>query len=163
MGILSDILKGKGETLLAPADGILLSVEELPDQTYANGLLGEGIALQMKSGTIVSPATGKVTLVMHTGRAICIRTESEAEVILHVGLDVAEKEIPYEIFVEQGQEIEAGDVIMQVDLEKLVASGGLPIIPVVIANSEKFTLSEPEEEVVKAGDPILVVKRNNKI
>lgn len=161
MGILSDILKGKGETLFAPADGILLDLEKLSDETYAKELLGAGVALQMKNGTIVSPVTGTVTLVMHTGRAICIRTASEAEVILHVGLEVAEKEIPYEIFVEEGQAVEAGDVIMQVDLEKLIASGGIPITPIVIANPEKFTLSKADEEVVQSGDPILTLKRKH--
>lgn len=164
MGLLTDILKGKGKSLLAPVDGELIPLNQLEDETYANGLLGEGIAFHMKSGTILAPADGVVTLIMHTGHAMCIRTEQGAEIILHVGLGVPPGNgFPIEIFVEPNQVVEAGDVIMQIDLEKLIEAGAQPVLPMVIPNPEGFTITDlSEETVVTAGTPVLQVRSNVK-
>lgn len=164
MGLLTDILRGKGKSLLAPVDGDLIPLNQLEDETYANGLLGEGIALSMKSGTIIAPADGVVTLIMHTGHAVCIKTDIGAEIILHVGLQIpSDSEFSIEVFVEPNQTVEAGDVIMQVDLEKMIETKALPVLPLVISNPEKFAITELSEEIgVKAGDPILQVKPSGK-
>lgn len=160
MGLLTDILKGKGKPLLSPVDGDLIPLNQLDDETYANGLLGEGIALQMKSGTILAPADGEVTLIMHTGHAICIKTEQGVEIILHIGLGGSvENEFPIEIFVELNQQVEAGDVIMQIDLEKMIESGVRPVLPMVVPNPERFTITTiTEETTVSAGTPILQIR-----
>lgn len=162
MGLLTDIWKGKSETILSPSDGRLIPLAELQDSTYANGLLGEGMAIYIKSGTVAAPISGTVTLIMHTGHAICIRTDSGADVMIHVGLQANNTEIPYEVFVEEGQYVEAGDVILHVDYEALVTGGALPIIPVVISNPERFRITAVEEELVKMGDPILQIKSDGK-
>lgn len=164
MGLLTDILKGKGKPIVAPVDGELIPLSQLDDETYANGLLGEGIAFYMKSGTILAPADGVVTLIMHTGHAICIKTEQGAEIILHIGLGFPQEDgFSIEVFVEPNQVVEAGDVIMQIDLEKMIESGSEPILPMVIPNPEKFTITKlTEETTVSAESPILQIRPNGK-
>ncbi|MBL1230257.1 PTS transporter subunit EIIC [Enterococcus sp. BWB1-3] len=132
--------------LRAVADGEVISIEEVPDEVFSQKMLGNGFAVEPVSGTVYSPIDGEVVSVFPTKHAIGLKTEEGLEVLIHMGLDTVEmKEPAFEIFVQVGQKLAAGEKIAHADLAKIKAEGkGITII-VVFTNSEKvqkFTLDK---------------------
>ncbi|MCB5951100.1 PTS transporter subunit IIBC [Enterococcus sp. BWT-B8] len=147
-GVFSHTEEASGliKELRAVADGEVISIEEVPDEVFSQKMLGNGFAVEPVSGTVYSPIDGEVVSVFPTKHAIGLKTEEGLEVLIHMGLDTVEmKEPAFEIFVQVGQKLAAGEKIAHADLAKIKAEGkGITII-VVFTNSEKvqkFTLDK---------------------
>ncbi|MCB5955079.1 PTS transporter subunit IIBC [Enterococcus sp. CWB-B31] len=147
-GVFSHTEEASGliKELRAVADGEVISIEEVPDEVFSQKMLGNGFAVEPVSGTVYSPIDGEVVSVFPTKHAIGLKTEEGLEVLIHMGLDTVEmKEPAFEIFVQIGQKLTAGEKIAHADLAKIKAEGkGITII-VVFTNSEKvqkFTLDK---------------------
>ena len=107
-------------SLKAVEDGRTIPMDEVNDQTFAQELLGPGIAIVPSNGTVVSPINGTIATVMDTKHAVCIQGEDGLELIVHAGLDTVELNGKYyQTYKEIGDQVKAGDVLLEFDLEEI--------------------------------------------
>ncbi|PRR81523.1 sucrose-specific PTS transporter subunit IIBC [Clostridium vincentii] len=134
------IIKTKGsEVLFAPMKGEAVSIEDMPDKTFADKLLGDGIAINPTDGTVVSPVDGTIALVYETKHAIAIITESGVEVLLHIGIDTVKMNGEgFKSFVNCGDKVKAGDKLLEVDLDLIEEKATSKITAMVITNTDNF-------------------------
>ena len=132
--------KANPNHLYAPMAGAAVPITEVPDPTFAEGLLGDGIAIIPTDGKVCAPCDGTVTTMFDTGHAVCLNTESGAELLIHVGLEtVGLKGVPFDVKVANGDTVKKGQVLMIADLEAIKAAGLPTITPVLVCNSADYT------------------------
>ncbi|MFC0672356.1 PTS sugar transporter subunit IIA [Brachybacterium hainanense] len=142
----------------APAPGVLLGLDAVPDPVFSGGLVGPGFAVNLAGGSICAPVAGTVVLVPETRHAIGIRAENGAEVLVHVGVDsVALKGEGFAARVREGEEVAAGQAILDVDLELLRARIPSVITPVVVSNADGFEIEGPVLDAA-VGERVLAVR-----
>ena len=146
MGFFDRFKKDKGIELTAPMKGKCVSIKEVPDPTFAEEILGKGIAVIPQDGHVYAPADGKISTVFPTGHAVGITTADGAEILIHIGLDTVElKGEPFEQKVKEGQDVKKGDLLVVADLDKIKASGRETITPMIICNCLLYTSPSPRD------------------
>lgn len=106
------------QILSSPLSGKILDLSEVPDETFASKLMGDGIAIEPTSGIITSPVDGTVAQLFWTNHALGIITDSGIELLIHVGIDTVKMEgRGFKAFVSQGDKVKAGDKLLEVDLD----------------------------------------------
>ncbi|WP_298131585.1 beta-glucoside-specific PTS transporter subunit IIABC [Micropruina sp.] len=120
----------------SPMDGTLVAIGDVPDPVFASGAMGAGIGVEPTSGTVYSPVTGTIIVTMGSGHAYGIRTDEGVEVLVHVGIDTVNmKGEGFEPKVAQGDRVNAGDVLVEVDLGKITQAGYSTTTVVIITNT----------------------------
>jgi len=129
-------------SLKAVEDGRTIPMDEVNDQTFAQELLGPGIAIVPSNGTVVSPINGTIATVMDTKHAVCIQGEDGLELIVHAGLDTVELNGKYyQTYKEIGDQVKAGDVLLEFDLEEITKAGYDVTTPIVITNLGDYKIT----------------------
>lgn len=143
----------------APAAGRAVSIKEVNDPTFAEEILGKGVAVIPSEGKIYAPADGEIGMVFDTLHAVSLTTEYGAEVLIHVGLDTVKmKGEGFEGHVKAGDKVKKGDLLLTVDLEKVKAAGYDIITPMLICNTGDYASVEAmADKQVAAGDDVLSV------
>lgn len=144
-------------SLKAVEDGRTIPMDEVNDQTFAQELLGPGIAIVPSNGTVVSPINGTIATVMDTKHAVCIQGEDGLELIVHAGLDTVELNGKYyQTYKEIGDQVKAGDVLLTFDLEEIAKAGYDVTTPIVITNLSGYRITKClTGQQVKAGDEVI--------
>ena len=131
--------KSNPNHLYAPMTGAAVPVTEVPDPTFAEGLLGNGIAIIPTDGKVCAPCDATVDTMFSTGHAVSLTTESGAEILIHVGLETVGLEgKPFNVKVASGDKVKKGQVLMVADLEAIKAAGLNTITPMLVCNSDDF-------------------------
>jgi len=131
-----------------PIDGKVISLTEVPDQVFAQGMMGQGFAISPTGNTVYSPIDGKIVSIFPTKHAIGLVTDTGVEILIHVGVDTVKlKGQGFEQLAEDGQVIKRGDALLKIDLAYIEANAPSSIIPIIFTNltTEKLT-------VLKDGD-----------
>ena len=124
--------KEKGNVLYAPCKGKVVPLTEVPDPTFSEKLLGDGFAVIPTEGKVYAPA--------------------DAEILIHIGLDtVTLKGAPFTAHVAAGDKVKKGDLLMDVDLDKIKEAGLNTITPVLICNTDDYEKISLQKE----GDVLL--------
>lgn len=136
---IAELKELKQEIIASPMIGQVVKLENVPDEVFASGAMGKGIAIDPADGTVVAPAAGEITLVFPTGHAIGMRTENGAEILIHVGMDtVSLAGKGFNTFVQVGDKVDAGQKLLEFDLAT-ICEANLPVIsPVIVTNSTEF-------------------------
>ena len=144
-------------SLKAVEDGRTIPMDEVNDQTFAQELLGPGIAIVPSNGTVVSPINGTIATVMDTKHAVCIQGEDGLELIVHAGLDTVELNGKYyQTYKEIGDQAKAGDVLLEFDLEEITKAGYDVTTPIVITNLGDYKITKClTGQQVKAGEEVI--------
>ena len=131
----------------SPLKGKAVALADVPDETFANEILGPGVAVDPSEGTVVAPADGEVSSIFDTKHAVGLTLDNGMELLIHVGINTVELNGEgYEAFVKDGDRVTAGQTLIRFDRE-LIASRGYPLItPVILTNADDFG------EVVQAAD-----------
>ena len=112
----------------------------MPDPTFADGLLGKGVAIIPADGNVYAPADGEVTMAFQTGHAVAMTTADGIEVLVHIGLETVSLEgKPFTMHVVDGQKVSKGDLMIEADLDAIRAAGREIITPVVVCNADAFS------------------------
>ena len=145
MGFFSKLF-GKAEEavnpnqLYAPMEGQAVPVTEVPDPTFAEGMLGNGIAIIPTGGKVCAPCDATVDMMFTTGHAVSLIAESGAEILIHVGLETVSLEgKPFKVHVASGDKVKKGQLLMEVDLEAVKAAGLNTITPMLVCNSADYS------------------------
>lgn len=144
-------------SLKAVEDGRTIPMDEVNDQTFAQELLGPGIAIVPSNGTVVSPINGTIATVMDAKHAVCIQGEDGLELIVHAGLDTVELNGKYyQTYKEIGDQVKAGDVLLEFDLEEITKAGYDVTTPIVITNLGDYKITKClTGQQVKAGKEVI--------
>ena len=136
---IAELKELKQEIIASPMIGQVVKLENVPDEVFASGAMGKGIAIDPADGTVVAPAAGEITLVFPTGHAIGMCTENGAEILIHVGMDtVSLVGKGFNTFVQVGDKVDAGQKLLEFDLAT-IREANLPVIsPVIVTNSTEF-------------------------
>lgn len=139
---------GTAKKLYAPIQGTIVPRNEIPDDTFAAGVLGDGVGIDPEEGVVVAPFDSEISSVTDTKHAIGITGPADMEVLIHVGVDTVNmKGDGFELLVEEGQKVKAGQKLMTFDIAKIKAAGYSPVAAVLLTNSDDY----PEFKVVKTG------------
>lgn len=125
--------------VMAPMTGAVLSIESVPDKTFSERLMGDGLAIDPTDGTVLSPVNAVVTQLFRTHHAIGLTTEEGVELLIHVGLDTVKmKGDGFTAFVKKGDQVKAGQKLIEFDLEKVRKQAKSTISPIVVTNSGEW-------------------------
>ena len=147
------------DIVYAPCNGTVIPLKEINDGVFSEGYIGEGLAIEPVDGSFYAPFDCSVAMVFDTHHAIALHTANDTELILHVGLDTVKLNGQHlEVFVQEDQKIQKGDLILRADLEGIQSAGCRTVTPVVItgaggAESVELLKTGP----VHIGDAVLKV------
>ena len=147
----------KLQKIYAPVTGELIPLTNVSDDTFAQEILGKGIAILPQSSEFVSPIAGKITMVYETMHAIGLVSDSGAEILIHIGIDTVKLNGKYfTSHIKKGDQVAVGTPLMTVDLAGIKSEGFSTETPIIITNSNDFEEMLPtDEKNVAVGQPIL--------
>lgn len=143
-----------------PMNGNVISLAEINDGVFSEGMLGDGVAVEPSDGVVVAPFDGVVQMVYDTKHALGLMSDTGIELLIHVGIDTVQLNGKcYDVVVENGQKIKKGDVLAKVDLEGIKDAGYRTVTPVIITNSDEFSeIKTVATGNCNSGDKIITVK-----
>ena len=146
----------------SPVKGKAIPLKEVSDPTFAEEILGKGAAVIPSEGRIYAPADGEIGMVFETLHAVSMTTDSGAEVLIHVGLDTVQMNGEgFTGHVKAGDHVKKGDLLLEVDLEKVKAAGYDTVTPVLICNTPDYESVEGAGSGdVNAGDDLIIISQN---
>ncbi|VTT06562.1 beta-glucoside-specific PTS transporter subunit IIABC [Streptococcus dysgalactiae] len=158
-GVVSaqEVVDIKQEIIASPLIGNIVTLENVPDEVFASGAMGKGIAIDPADGVVVAPANAEVTLVFPTNHAIGLKTENGAEILIHIGMDtVSLSGKGFKNFVNVGDKVTPGQKLLEFDVNAIKAAG-LPVItPIIVTNTDAYTdILTTQEGRVNTGDYLL--------
>lgn len=147
-------------TVFAPLSGKIVPQEEIPDETFAQGLVGKGVGIIPERGEITAPFDGVVTMTTPGGHAVALRGPHNMSVLIHVGIDTVELDGEgFQLCVRTGDQVKAGQKLLIADLEKLEQQGYQAMTLVFLTNNREFAdVKVTGAEWVKAGESLITVE-----
>ncbi len=145
--------------MIAPFDGEVVALKEVPDEAFSSGVVGDGVAIKPTSNIVMAPATGTVVKIFDTNHAFCIETDNGVEIIVHMGIDtVALGGKGFKRLVEEGADVKVGQPILELDLEYLNANAKSMISPVIVSNIDDFDKIAEQVAGVVVGNKTVIYK-----
>ena len=112
---------------------------DVPDPTFAEGILGQGAAVEPTEGLVVAPDDGEVTTIFDTKHAVGLQLDNGAELLIHIGINTVEMNGDgFEAFVKEGDKVKKGDKLVKFDIDKIKAAGYAIATPVIVTNTDDF-------------------------
>jgi len=124
----------------SPVKGEVLPLSAASDDVFSSGALGKGVVVHPIEGKIYSPVSGKIATLFPTKHAIGIVSDEGTEILIHIGIDTVDLKGKYfESHVKQGDHVEAGQLMIECNLDKIHAAGYSTETMVIVTNSDKYT------------------------
>lgn len=141
MGFFSKFFSKTNNNLLyAPVAGKAIPVTEVPDPTFAEEMLGKGIAVEPTDGKVYAPCDGTVATMFDTGHAVTLEAKNGAEVLIHVGLETVNLGGKhFKTCASTGDTVKKGDLLIDADLAAIKAEGYDTVTMMVVCNSDEFS------------------------
>ena len=159
---LFDIFKKKEKTIVtiySPMNGKVIELKEVPDEAFAQKMVGDGCAIEPDRGIICSPIDGQLMNIFPTNHAIIFETIDGLEMIVHFGIDTVKLDGKGFQKLREPGPIKIGDEIVKYNLDDI--KDGVPSTrsPIIINNMEKVEKIEVVSlgKLVKIGEPIMKV------
>ncbi len=147
------------DVLGAVAQGAFVPMEEIPDPTFSQGILGVCCGINPETGKVYSPMDGRISQLADTLHAVGIEAEG-VELLIHIGIDTVEmKGDGFKSHVKEGQTVKKGDLLLTMDLEKIRAAGHPSTIMVAVTNSDDLaSVQAVASGRLKPGDQLMCLK-----
>ncbi|MDY1036172.1 PTS beta-glucoside transporter subunit IIABC [Lelliottia sp. CFBP8978] len=147
------------DDVLSPMSGTVLALDQVPDATFASGLLGQGAAIIPSDNKVIAPFAGEVASLFQTKHAIGLLSESGIEVLIHVGIDTVKLDgKPFTAHVNVGDKVKPGDLLLEFDRQAILDAGYDLATPIIISNSDSYAeVITVAASAVNAGAPLLTV------
>lgn len=154
-----EVQAGKNEVIYAPITGEMKDMSETPDATFAQKMMGDGVVIFPSEGSVFAPFDGEVTFVFGTKHAIGLISALGTEMLIHVGIDTVQLDGKgFEVFVNDGDKIKKGDILIKFDIDYLIENAPSLATPIVFTNLVDSTLNGINFGKVVAGEEILTVE-----
>ena len=144
-----EVLQESAKELYSPLKGEAIKLSEVPDDIFANEILGKGMAVIPKEGLVTAPVDGEVSTLLDKLHAIGITGDNGVEILIHVGINTVElEEKYYKALVKEGDKVTKGQPLLECDLVGIRNAGYNTVTPVIITNSDEYE----EIELTAYGD-----------
>lgn len=139
---------------LAPLDGKIMEIGNVPDKVFSQKIMGDGFAIEPINGHVVSPVNGVVSTLMESKHAVAITADNGLEMIVHFGMDTVNLQGEgFTALVKQGDTVKAGQPMLTVDFANVKGKVPSVITPVVFTNlPEGKSVKVKDGQIVKRGD-----------
>lgn len=125
--------------ILAPVTGTVKEITEVPDNTFAEKMLGDGMAIIPSEGKVYAPADGTVVSIMDSKHGIMFVTNQGVEILIHIGLETVNLRGKYFTqHVKNGEKVKAGELLVEFDRDAIRNEGYDLITPVVVTNMDNY-------------------------
>lgn len=143
--------------VLSPMTGSVLALDQVPDATFASGLLGQGTAIIPSGNQVIAPFAGVVASLFQTRHAIGLLSDSGIELLIHVGIDTVKLDgKPFIAHVNVGDKVQPGDLLLTFDRQAIIDAGYDLATPIIISNSDAYQqVVTVAASAVVAGAPLL--------
>ncbi|WNS45500.1 PTS glucose transporter subunit IIA [Paenibacillus sp. MMS20-IR301] len=122
--------------IFAPVSGQAVELSEVPDETFAGGHMGQGIAIEPAEGRLIAPFSGTIAHVVKSSHAVILEHPSGLQLLMHIGIDtVSLKGSGFTSHIANGDTVEAGQTLIEFDLEAIRAAGYRTITPVIVTSN----------------------------
>lgn len=150
------------QELYAVADGEFVAIDAINDPVFSQKMMGDGFGVNPENDAVYAPISGTVMSIFPTKHAVYIKTETNLEVLVHMGIDTVELDGgPFTLKVEEGQHVGKGDQIAEIDLAALEQAGKEKTVVVIFTNmNEVKDLHLEVSGSVAAGDQVGTVEAN---
>ena len=146
-------------SIVSPLTGEAVPLSETGDPAFAAEALGKGIAVKPSEGKVFAPCDATVSAVM--GHAVGLTCGNGAELLIHVGIDTVNLDGKhYTGYVEEGQHVKAGDLLLEFDIAAIEKEGYKTITPVIVTNSDDYAdIARVTGTVAACKDTLMKLKR----
>ncbi|MBU9724049.1 MULTISPECIES: PTS sugar transporter subunit IIA [Bacillaceae] len=135
----SDIVK-------SPMTGKVVPLSEVPDPTFSQKMMGDGMAIEPADSLVLAPVDGEVINLFPTKHAIGIKTVNGIEILIHIGIDTVNmKGEGFEAFIKQGDNVKTGDKLIKFDMGQVESKAASTITPLIITNGDAVSELNKEE------------------
>ncbi len=143
--------------LTAPLSGRLVPIERVPDPVFSQKMVGDGISIDPLSQALLAPCDGEVVLLHSAGHAVTLETSDAIEIMMHIGLDTVDlKGKGFTPKVNIGDEVRAGDVLIEFDADFVATHAKSLLTQIVVTNSDRVAAFAPRSGDVSAGKDIVL-------
>ena len=149
------------DTVYAPLEGKVVALTDVPDATFAEGVLGLGAAIEPAVGEVIAPADGEVSSIFDTHHAVGLTLDNGMELLIHVGINtVALNGDGFIAHVGEGDRVKRGQPLISFDKDFIVSKGYSIITPVIVSNADDYKeIRITDNAEVKCLDELLTVER----
>ncbi len=147
-------------TILSPLKGNIISRDLIPDETFASGVLGDGVGIEPEEGVVVAPVDGEISSTVDSRHAVGITGPNDMEILIHVGIDTVNMNGDgFEMHVKEGDKVKAGDKLITFSIDKIKAAGYSTTTAVLLTNSDDYNSCQ----IIKTGktdtmEPVITVE-----
>ena len=154
------ISDNKETIICAPVSGKVICREDIPDETFASGIMGEGVGIKPEEEIIVAPLDGEITSVVDTGHAVGLTSSDGVELLIHVGVDTVKMQGDgFQVFVTEGQKVKTGEKLLKFDRDKIRKAGYSDTTAVLVTNSDDYSSVKTVAENVKQKDTVIIIEK----
>lgn len=142
------------DRFVSPMSGKVMALSDVEDQVFSQGLMGQGFAVEINDSKVIAPFDGEVVMTFPTGHAYGLRNSDGVEVLIHIGMDTVELNGEgFHSLVKQGDKVQAGDVLAEVDIECIKKAGKSLVSPIVFTSGQDVKLIDIDK--INAGNPVV--------
>lgn len=146
-------------TLCSPFDGVVIPLREVPDPVFAEGMMGDGLAIHPLSDTLMAPCDGVVTTLHAARHAITLRSDAGVDVLVHIGIDtVALKGDGFTAHVHEGQRVTMGQPLITFALDRVALAARSLATPLLVVDGSPCGIIERTMGRVRAGERIMTIE-----
>ena len=149
-----------GEEIKSPMNGTVIPLSEVPDAVFSSEMLGKGFGVEPSEGKAYAPVDGEVTTVFDTKHAIGLMSKHGVELLIHIGMDTVKLNGKgFDVKVKTGDQVKAGDLLAEFDMD-LIKGEGYPVTTaVVVTNTDDCEeISEVRTGAATKDTEVLTVK-----
>ena len=133
------VIEVGADKIVSPAVGTLVKQDDIPDATFASGVLGAGLGIAPTKGIVVAPCDGTISTVAESKHAIGISTDTGLELLIHVGVDTVKMNGDgFSPAVAEGDTVKKGDLLLNFDIDKIKKAGYSDTVVFLLTNSDDF-------------------------
>ncbi len=162
MGLFDKFKKNKeaqGIKFITPIKGEVIKLDEIPDPVFAGKMMGDGFGIMPTEGKVYAPVSGEVSSIFPTGHAVGLKVGEDIEMLIHFGLDTVNlKGEGFTAHVKQGDMVEAGDLLIEVDLDFVTPKVPSIATPIVFPKLENKTFEVQYQTVEAKQEGIVTIK-----
>ena len=150
----------KSWVLGAHLNGTVVPMDQVKDEVFASGALGDGVAIEPTEGKLYAPADCTVVNIFETKHAIGLSVDEDVELLLHIGIDTVKMGGKgFEAHVKEGQTVKKGDLLVSFDMDAIKAAGYLCTTPMIVCNTDDYKeIKAVASGTVKASQDLLEIK-----
>lgn len=142
---------------LSPISGVIMDISQVPDEIFAERVMGDGFAVDIKGPDVVAPIDGVIRSVFPGGHAICLEGDNGIQVLIHVGLETFNIDGLIDVYCQKNQHVKQGDLLVKAKWKKIRKKAKSPIAPIVFLNKETVHLLKENVDVCAGENKIVEI------